>query len=167
MDLRGSAARCHLRPAQPLAVVLVLNAEVRRQVAAKKVEALIGIAVAARTVGEDVYCVLQPDDSKRHAAVDGYWSVYRAGLVLLDPATCTAIENCGNEASAALGASWDKAVFTQVPGVELHDHAAAVAHDPDLASELMNITTRWERARDVLFEAIRRELQLTPDGADK
>ncbi len=127
---------------------LVLNAEVRKQVAAEKVKGLLRLADAARVVGEDPYGLSDDDSGKREAAIKAYWQAFRGVLVLIDRETLTRAEAFGREASTL----WS-AILTR-------KEAPASVRAPDL----MALHNRGEISRDCLLEAIRVELRLAEEG---
>ena len=125
---------------------LTFDAEVRRHVAAKKVEALLAIADVTRTSVECVYGLSTDDQTARQAAIKDYWAALRDGLVLFENDVVEEVKAFGTELTNA--------------------HVARSRKDPG-APDLAGVVDRGIAARDKLFEVIRRELRIvSPEPKD-
>jgi hypothetical protein len=123
---------------------LTFEAEVRRKVAAKKVDAVLNIAAQTKTLVEEIYGPSTPKDIVTlNKPMVVYWNALRESLLLIGPETAAAVEAFGREVSSAIQ-EW---IVAQQPG----PRAAPV----DLAD-------RGEAARNRLFDVLRRELRIEP-----
>jgi hypothetical protein len=127
----------------------MLEAEVRRQVAAKKVEMALKIAGAANAILETLYVKtdLSPLDLSAHQRViDDFWSLFREAPVLLDKATIVDLEVFGREVSEAAG----HVMVERMGGPRV---------DRDKRRQ------NADEVRSRLIDGLRRELQLETKGA--
>jgi hypothetical protein len=119
---------------------LTFGAEVRRQTAMRKVEAVMKIASATRASVEAIYTVIGYDPSPRKAALNSYHEALREVLVLFDSETI-------GEAKAF--------------GAELIRGCMAMGRrDPGASGAVADALITGEAARDKLLEVLRRELQI-------
>jgi hypothetical protein len=120
---------------------LTLSAEVRRQAAAKRVEALLKIADAMRVAVETIYSVTA-DANTQTAAHAEYWATFRGVLPLFDADSAAELKTFGDELTRGTIAMQSRGT----PGAGNSTEALASG----------------ERARNRLLDVIRRELQLAP-----
>jgi hypothetical protein len=132
---------------EALKTELTLTAEVRRQVASRKVEAIFHIAAQTKTLVEQVYGLSsQKDIQTLNKPMSEYWNALRQALLVLGPETTAAVELFGREVGSAIGA-WAKGLHGPGPGVDV-----------------IGLSDRGEAARDRLFDTLRCELGIEAHG---
>lgn len=147
-ELKTSHATLEVVKAQ-----LTFDSEVRKHAAARKVDAILKVAAAAKAAVEEVYSLTSYDAEARAAAERRYYNSVREGLLLFDHDVSDAMLAFGQELASAR---------IELMGREM-DRARGLVVDPqDEQSDLQALLKAGEAARDRFLEVLRRELHLEP-----
>ncbi len=124
---------------------LTFNAEVRRQAATHKVEAVMRLYASAKSAVETIYSANDEKRTRGQEAFNGFGDALRSALVLLEPEVVAELEAFAKELSSA---------------------RIALSRTDRAAPNFADVISRGEAERAKLLETLRRELQITTVGLE-